>query len=75
LRPHFTKDLVTKFWDVYNNNNDNKLQLLFSDPLVKLLWKIWAEENLTDILKTIPPKGQDLLRRDFIRYQIDWPLL
>jgi len=48
---------VTKFWDVFNNNNDAKLQLFFSDPLVRVLWSIWAREELKDILEGMPQRG------------------
>lgn len=57
LRSSYTKDLVTKYWDVYNNNNDRKLQLFFQDPLVKIMWRYWSEEHLAELLHSIPKKG------------------
>lgn len=73
LRAVYKRDTVTKFWEIFNNNNDGKLKLFFSDPLVRLLWKIWSREELASILNDMPEKGLSLIRKDFAKYSLDYP--
>lgn len=46
IRGLYNKEILSNYWQVYNNNNDIKLKLFFKDDLVKILWKYWSLTNL-----------------------------
>jgi hypothetical protein len=41
LRGEYNKKVLSNFWAVYNNNNDQKLKEFFDDDLVKVMWRYW----------------------------------
>ena len=70
----YVPELMPVYKKVFDNNNHRLLQKFFKEDLIQQLWAKYPSEDLAKYLRSLNEDQQRLIKKDFMKYNLEWPL-